>query len=121
MFLRRRPRGVHPESTAEINKAISKARDGIPEFVDSYQTLVQSYGLSDTSVRFSIAGECALQAMDAVCYAEHLHASETQTRELARLGQAPPTMAARDLRCACPRFRGLLHEQRVMANEPRSA
>lgn len=36
----------------------------------------QSLGLTDDNIRYSIAGESALEAMDAVCYAEHLKAIE---------------------------------------------
>ena len=76
--------GAFPELTTAINKSMSKALEGIPELVDSIQTLMQSYELSDTSVQFSRAGESALCAMDAVCYAEQLHATESQSEELAQ-------------------------------------
>lgn len=74
--------GAFPELATAINESMSKALDGIPEFVDSYQAFIQSYGLSDTAVQFSQAGERALCAMDAICYAEQLRATEAQSEEL---------------------------------------
>lgn len=80
--------GVFPELTAAINNSLQEGRDHIPELVGSLQTAMRFYkeiGVTDTSISFSLAGSSALSAMDAVCYAEHLHATETQAEELAGL------------------------------------
>jgi 1-aminocyclopropane-1-carboxylate deaminase/D-cysteine desulfhydrase-like pyridoxal-dependent ACC family enzyme len=46
---------------------------------------MQDCGLSDTAVQLLRAGDYAMRAMDAVCHAEHLYATETQAAELAAL------------------------------------
>jgi len=79
------PPGVFPELTGTINNRLHQSRDHIPEFVDSYQNFMRAYGLSDTSVQFSNAGTSAVCAMDAVCYAEQLRATETLSEELENL------------------------------------
>lgn len=77
--------GVFPELTAGINNKLQESRDHIPEIVGAMRAVTQvgkKFGVTDESVRLSLAGSSALSAMDAVCYAEHLHATEAQAAEL---------------------------------------
>lgn len=76
---------MFPELIAAINKPRLNALEGIPNIVDSIQAVMQAFSLSDTSVQFSHAGESAVCAMDAVCYAEHLRATESHAEDLAQL------------------------------------
>lgn len=78
------PLGAFP-LTAAINNTLQESRDRIPALVELAQTIFKEIGLTDTSIRLSSAGSSALSAMDAVCYAEHLHATEAQAEELANL------------------------------------
>ncbi len=74
---------IFPDLNEAFNEAVATFQGrGTPEFVDSYQNFMQAYGLSDASIQFSGAGESALCAMDAVCYAEHLHATKAQATDL---------------------------------------
>ncbi|MDE2309982.1 MAG: hypothetical protein KGL01_04035 [Betaproteobacteria bacterium] len=71
-----------------INNDLLESKKGIPDVVEAYQSVMQAtkaMGLSDTSINLSLAGGAALEAMDAVCYAEHLCAVEMQTEEIAML------------------------------------
>ena len=82
------PAGGIPELSETINKTLEKSREQIPAFIESFQASMQisrEVGLSDTSIRLSLAGSSALCATDAVCYAEHLKAMEVQARELLNL------------------------------------
>lgn len=77
-----------PEINETINNALLESKKSIPDVVEAYQSAMQAakvIGLSDTSINFSLAGEAALEAMDAVCYAEHLYAVEVKTEEIAML------------------------------------
>ncbi len=79
------PPGGFPDITETINNGMQQSRDRISAFVDSYQNFMQTYGLSDISVQMSNAGTSAVYAMDAVCYAEQLCATETLAKQLEKL------------------------------------
>lgn len=82
------PPGAFPEITEAINNALLESKIGIPNVVETIQSAYQAagvIGMSETSLILSYAGEAALEAMDAVCYAEHLRSVEVQTEEIAKL------------------------------------
>jgi hypothetical protein len=80
--------GAFPGLNAEINTLFQETRDRIPEIVELVQVAMQvkkEAGIDDKAIGLSLAGSSALCAMDAVCYAEQLHATEAQTEELTNL------------------------------------
>jgi hypothetical protein len=82
------PPGEFPELTAGINEKLQESRDHVPELVESMQTAMKvgkAFGTTDTSISLSLAGSSALCAMDAVCYAEHLHDTKAQAEALFNL------------------------------------
>lgn len=76
------------DSLREAFAQLPNALNNVPEIMGAFQTGMEAHksiGGTDTDIRFSLAGERALYAMDAVCYAEHLHATEKQAKELVKL------------------------------------
>lgn len=77
-----------PQLADGFNKAALESRDHVPELVATFDAAMQAckeIGINETFIRVSNAGSHALDAMDAVCYAEYLHASTTHNEELTNL------------------------------------
>ncbi len=66
----------------DIDKARADLQDRLPEFVAECQKIDLSMGLTDQQVQYSCAGSSALEAMDAVCYAEFLQRSDELWKNL---------------------------------------
>ena len=82
------PSGTFRARDEMWNRILLEARQGIPALVESLQAAIpagKEEGATDKSIAFSLAGSCALCAMDAVCYAEHLKATQAQAAELTQL------------------------------------